>query len=479
MISHPVEAQTPGSELFAQKLGELRAKAASIEAELDSWTEVSERGETLEKFNTRIRAIRKALDQAIDPLTLVLARDHGPRILDLAADLELSILEIYRVWEFFRAKLAMRYVPWLGRYLLAADELAWRCYAPMIPYMEGPGREPPLVFLSSASSPFTMPRGSAYEAEDVPGEAISSADLAALLRSLPIPVVGVPWFQLRHLPDALVIAHEIGHDVEQDVGLGAGLDVAIRGAIADDARREAWLCWRGEVFADAFGVLTTGPAFVGALIDFVAGPPRFIATERPSRAAWGLYPTRALRVMLAVAVLREYGFPAEATGLEERWQSVYPRHASEGFVDDIPRVAHSMLATRLDALDESSLGELGLFTPAMHKRAVDSARDALGRTAPRADDAPTLIAAARIAYETGDARYEEHDVASRILRKIACTQQVGVRGSGTEAPPQSARDARDKRIGSALATAITSAHGLSPDFQPRQGETDVQAQEPD
>lgn len=459
--------------LSDQKIAELRAKVLSVVSELDKWTEVSQRGQCLEKFNTRIRAVRLALDQAVDPLTEVVGKGYGPEILEFADSLEMAILEVHRVWEFFRSKLAMRFVPWLSNYLLVADELAWGCYEPMLPFISSGGREPPLVFLSSASSPFTLPRGSAYQVEDLPDESISSTQLAEMLQALPVPVVGVPWFQLRHVPEALVIAHEVGHDIEHDVGLGGELDCSIASAINDETRRPAWLSWRGEIFADAFGVLTMGPAFVSTLIDFVAGAPRFIATERPIPEEWGRYPTTTLRVMLALAVLREYGFDAEASCLAARWQDVYQNHGATEFEADVGIVASALIATPFDSLNRSSLAALNLFTDAMQARAVASARDALGREQPRADDVRTLIAAARLAYDSGDSRYLEHDVPSRILRKVQTSQELGVRGSGRTGPSEGARDARDQEAGTSLAAAIAAAHKLSPDFQPADGGTHV------
>lgn len=465
--------------LAEQKLGELRAKVGGIGQELDWWTGESVRGEYLEKFNTRIRAVRVVLDEVADPLEARVNAVHGQRILELAPGLELSILEIHRVWEFFRAKLALRYVPWLAPYLLAADELAWRCYQPAIDHMDGVGREPPLVFLNGASSPFTMPRGTAYRAEEVPGEAISSEMLEQLLESLPIPVIGVPWFALQHLPDALVIAHEVGHDVEHDTGLADELDHAIRSAVEDPRRVQAWLSWRSEMFADAFGVLSTGPAFAGALMDFIARGPRFIATERRGEQGWGRYPTASLRVTLVLDFLRECEFTGDAEELERRWAGTYDQGAGADFADDVPAIAHALIATRYRGLGGRSLKDIQPFDQAMHELADKTARDALARRSLQAADARALIAAARLAYDRDGPGYVGSDVPARILRRVGAAQEVGVRGRGDAGPPRASRDARDQQSGRALATAIAQAHGLTTEFEPEEGDADVQAPQPD
>src|SRR6185312_7371364 len=88
-------------------------------------------------------------------------------------------------------------------------------------------KEPPLVFFNGGSSPFTMPRNYAFQAEAVAGESIESEQVTAILRALPIPVIGVPWFQIQHLPEMLVVAHEVGHDVESDFKLTDDLLTAV------------------------------------------------------------------------------------------------------------------------------------------------------------------------------------------------------------------------------------------------------------
>jgi hypothetical protein len=45
-------------------------------------------------------------------------------------------------------------------------------------------------------------------------------------------------------------AREVGHHVEEDLGLSQQLRDAIAAAIEDAQHRAAWLAWTGEVFAD-------------------------------------------------------------------------------------------------------------------------------------------------------------------------------------------------------------------------------------
>ena len=130
------------------------------------------------------------------------------------------------------------------------------------------------------AAPFAIPRGSSYAHQLSPG-VMNSAQLAEAVRCLPIPVVAVPWFQLRHLPDALVLAHEVGHHVEDDFGLTPTLRGLAGAALAKapGEHRQRWDGWLGEVFADVYGALCAGLAFGQALADFAAtGPEDAVAT---------------------------------------------------------------------------------------------------------------------------------------------------------------------------------------------------------
>ena len=90
-----------------------------------------------------------------------------------------------------------------------------------------------------------------------------------------------------HLPMAVVVAHEVGHAVEHDFWLEAALTAAFAALAVPDERKVAWSAWREELFADAYGVLCCGPAYVQALMDFLLGAPAAIQ-RRPSMSASGL-----------------------------------------------------------------------------------------------------------------------------------------------------------------------------------------------
>jgi hypothetical protein len=233
-----------------------------------------------------------------------------------------------------------------------ADELAWACYAPVLNLHAQARRQPPLVFLNGGLSPFSLSRDRAFIAESVAGEPLSAATFGAILQKLPIPMIGVPWHQITHLPDLPVVAHETGHAVESDFSLNCAVRANIESALgANNPHLPHWQAWSHEVFADLWGCLTLGPAYVSCLVDYLATDPGEIAREVPNDA--DSYPPTHLRVLVCLDALRCLEFAEDAEKMRELWMSAYPTAMAPAFDDDPARVAHAILATPLTG---SSLG---------------------------------------------------------------------------------------------------------------------------
>ncbi len=279
---------------------------------------------------------------------------------------------------------------------------------------------------------------------------------------MPIPLVGVPWFQVRHLPDAPLIGHEIGHEVEEDLQLTAQLrmvlECALRADGVDPSHLEAWRSWLGEVFADVYGTLAMGPSFVSALVDFLAADGRRVAGEWRGASAWGSYPTRALRVRLAVAALHHCGFPGHAGELQARWTAAYPAHQMQAFECEVQTVVRSLIDGPYPQLGGRPLTDLVSFSGAQQAQAELSAREVLGGRKPPSDDVCCLAAAARLAYDIDPDRYLDRQAAERVLRKVQAVQTIGTRAGHGAAPAESLRDARDAAAGRRLQEFIARAH---------------------
>ena len=362
--------------LADRKLQELTNKLTSLRTELDYWMEISELSKPFEKHCSQIRRIRRILlpcQEGVERRLATIAASPEA-LLAGCQDIERMALEIQRIWEYFRNRLVQRDQLFFRLYLQAADALAWECYEAMrtrsVNLSDEEKKEPPLVFMNGSISPFALPRNWAFFGEFVPYEQVSTRIVLETMRSLPVPTLGLPWSQAGHLPDILCLAHEVGHLVSFDFLPTDRIlqRIAVSGVPANHLH--AWSSWAEEVFADIYGTLASGPAFVSTLMDFLVSSPEIIRneTQPTAKAAWSTYPTSALRVLLCLHLLEciEQQFPHQKIeegkivshryetpegdqmrpclpDLRAQWTELYPEHAMRTFEADIPLIVTALL----------------------------------------------------------------------------------------------------------------------------------------
>jgi hypothetical protein len=204
--------------------------------------------------------------------------------------------------------------------------------------------------------------------------------------------------------------------------------------VRDAGRSQVWSRhWRSEVFADLYGVLATGPAFVRTLADVLRGSP-YIATEAQPDALghWSAYPTRTLRLRLACEVLRslpdEAGaagtFAAEADAIDAEWEAAHPLHAMAAFDGDVKLVVQAMLCRPMQAFAASPGGAARPiasalnFTRKMHKAAEADAAQVHERENPKAEDVRTLFASVALAFMKDPERYRSVGAHERFRARL-------------------------------------------------------------
>lgn len=425
--------------IVARKEVALAQKLDSLDAEFLDWLDVTKDGAELEKHHTQVLALtghlsglrdqtRTMLDQAIEDKT----------VLDDSSNVESLVLGLRRIWEFFRAKLAQRHDPKLRCFLQAADELAWSCYKPMLDLCGTERREPPLVFLNGGLSPYALSRDQAFTAEAVPGEALAGKTYDPILQKLPIPVIGVPWHQVAHLPDLPVVAHETGHAVEHDFGLHDLVVANLTSKLGNGAPRvDAWKAWSREVFADLWGCLTLGPAYVRSLVDFLASSPAVV--ENQVATPQSKYPTAYLRIMLCADALDRMGFTGEGQTLASEWKGVYTKHAMPEIDQaEIRAVVDAMLGTKLGGgkLDKPllELGEPLVFATTDWTYAGKGADEQDAGTTPEntLTTIRTWTAATRILYDKSPTRYAEEKHGRALLKYSRTLIDPGTRAGEDE-----------------------------------------------
>jgi hypothetical protein len=364
----------PFVEIANRKKLELEQKMHALEAEFQIWYEKSEKTDgKFAKHHTQIRAIRAMLEprhnEIRNELNTYSPQNNTNEFLGTCANNEKLILSEHRIWNYFRNKFIQRNEDTFDTYLKAADEFAWECYRPIQETVypdpaTASRKEPPLVFFNGGASPFSVSRDRSFEPEAVVGGGITLDP--ETVGKLPIPVIGIPWHQVNHLPEILVIGHEVGHIIQNDFNLTGELENCLTEALKNqpEERAAAWKSWLGEIFADLYGCLAAGPAFAGTLIDFLINDTKAIYREMRKAPDWGKYPTIYLRVQLVLHAL-ELLYPlANLNNYKEIWKNYQSQMPAE-FLEDIKIVVPALLDAKFQNLRGKSVKEIFQFSKTM------------------------------------------------------------------------------------------------------------------
>lgn len=447
-------------KIAERKLVELRDKLAGISDEFDRWLADAGERRPLRKHHSQITRLTQQLRGLVDRVGIDVENAHhdGGGVLDDSRELQMRLLEVHRIWDFYRSKLNLRYVEWFRPYLGALDEFAWACSALADAHGRRPGgattvKTAPLVFLSGEFSPFLHARQSPFDVEEV-ADAPDSLGFLQIISTLPVPVIGLPWYQLTHLADAVLVAHEIGHDVERDLAMTGTIGEHVRavGHELPAQRRGGWFAWLPEVFADVYAVLAAGPAFVAALVDLLASDP-----AEPVGPPWRSHPPAPVRLAVATAVLESSGFTADAGLLRAAWAEAGPGDGPEAapFAADVPHVVEALLTRQFPQLGDQTLPTVVTFSAAQQKAASAAAGAVIDGQLPATDDIRCLVAAARIAFDRSPAAYRRTgngrpSPQQLILDRVAAV--IDDRPRGADRPQPDPAD--DRRAGAALLDLI-------------------------
>jgi hypothetical protein len=413
-----------------RKRAELAAKLRSVEDEHQHWLDLSAAGRPMEKHQSQVRAITDVLR----PVARLL-RDRVSAA-DVRAGwrtLEREVLDLHHVWGFFRDKWALRRLDEYRQYLVLADEFAWACYqAAQVPAVRAGTvalnavRQPPLVYLGPVDGPLTLARGDSAE-DELRSLPLQSRTACELVRQLPLPVVAVPWYQLLHLPEALIIGHEVGHLVVVDfLGLAAVeqvVDSRLAELGANDGERTDWQAWAEEAFADVYGVLCGGPAYAHTLADLIVSVG---AEQAPDDRS---YPPAALRLALTAGALAAAGCEEAARRVKDSWaaEGVPVTDAGTGTAEAVGaalvRGPYQAFGPKVTTLDQ-------VVTCTAQCALDEQPQQLLNRWKPKTREIRTLLAVTAEAFRTAPEKFAHPVVQANILERAALIQQPGTRYRG-------------------------------------------------
>jgi hypothetical protein len=415
---------------------------------------VGELGDVQTEANALAERVRGELENAPFAETLVqLARRAGALRQRLASGEAVapreaeSLLERFSVLlEIVSTMAAQRRDPELADLLGDADALAAACYAPIVEYCRRKD-----IRLTSDRTATAIGGDKLF---------LLSVDDPAGLAAIVLPEAwasDLGWWP--------ALAHEIGHDFYNSVtGLPRELMAALELPAQKDLPRvanrlttadldRAISAWHEELFADAFGTMMLGPAYVRTMSAIFASP------AQPARACtidfeggrYEEHPPGHVRVACGARLLRQMGYGKEGDDLEAAWRR---RHANPDrllvpstagawmAVDDEAVISRALnVGSLLYETGLSTLGGMPLrsiagldFGPREHARAHDVKSSLLAGVRPALRDPRLLIAGGVLAW------FERPDQSARVYRLT----REAVTGVGTKrrsVPGAATRDA--------------------------------------
>ncbi len=295
-----------------------RDDLGAFSARFDEWLGRRRKADPRRQYTSQLDAIERCIRRATAAIDAALVSVDAERpassVYDECRVLELRLLWLQRVWEFFRTKFDQRDDPVMGPLLRAADEVVWSAYRPVFDRCQALGvaarlGPAPLPFVEFEHSPAAFPSSLVPPGlkRDVDG-----AVLAEFLDTLPVPVVRLPpsctqapWW-LIHL------GHEVGHHLQYDLADGQvlvrGFQDLVRATVeeggANEDEADRWAGWSREIFADISSVALMGPLAVHATVEFEITSAPELTKPRP------LYPSPYVRAHFLAAIAERLKLPA-------------------------------------------------------------------------------------------------------------------------------------------------------------------------
>jgi hypothetical protein len=410
-----------------ESLDELQALAVEIDAWYAGWEDSYAVG----KHRTQLEILTRLTRRLIAIFTAEIDK------IDLTADAvtvyaecrqaDQRLLYVRRLWRWYADKFDQRSGAEddpMTRTLLAADEMIWSCWKTARQSLDADQEfdvPAPLAYLSPQLAASATRRSNFSAGLRPPGDKI----LQDHVEQLPIPVIGLPLMCQRRPWWLVVVAHEVGHQIQFEFP-----DLARR---TREALAEPWRGWHQELFADACAVLLAGPAVIWAITELATRP-----APAPDTISESRYPPPTVRLAV-IRALAERTFPErDAAG----FASSRPGDDADFTIllDGVPAVADALLG--LTSRGGRRLRELATATARAYETELigDWRDDLLGQDKPvpeRSLEAARFCVAGSVAawQSLASADLSEQELATRtaglagqVLGVLPKCAEPGTRG---------------------------------------------------
>lgn len=310
-----------------------------LRARVETWRERRAAADPNNAHQTVLRLVTSEVDGSLarlEPEYEAIAPLQRGEAYERCRRLDAVLAFVWQLWEWYRVRLDQRDTS-VRDLLFAADEVVHSCYTVAFPVKATRPAPEPLVYVEPTLTPdaqrwHVLPEG----VEPPAGQTdVAQQILADRIQGLGVPTIRIPALTRDEPWILALLAHEVGHHVQQ--GLGGEVWGGFATAVADDvaatlgdsaARR--WRGWGREIFADVFGVLAVGPWLTWAISEL-----EWRADANMGVASTG-YPPPPVRWSLMLSVLAEAGVPQAPPAVAEAVK------AAQTLPDDV------MLAVRAD-----------------------------------------------------------------------------------------------------------------------------------
>lgn len=340
---------------------ELERRAALLVQEVALWqVETGQDQGGMGIHQSQLRTVALLFEECEHHQATVLAAltgVQGAAFAQKRLELEQELTAMHGIMACFRYALAQREdVRYFRVSLDAADLIAADCYKLCMERAVQWGvihpdacRVPPLTYLNTLFSPAALTRGHKFGAFRMPLDGYR--DL-----KLPIGMISLPFHHTEALWTFCSIHHEVGHLVDQDLGLREPLRAALEAQMAGNLRVGQWSAWVPEMIADTFGVLLAGAGYLAMMAKLLLLPESQVVTLDPMDP----HPTPAVRVALLVDLLRRVAggaMDSESAMMEQHWQALgytLPSALSP-YIEECAEVAELLLEMPLAVLQGNGL----------------------------------------------------------------------------------------------------------------------------
>lgn len=288
------------------RVEESRQQVSRLRDDADRWFGRWKAADRVRAHTSQLKALQENIGEVLKKISDDLP-EPGPgadlgEIYDKCRENDKRTAHMLRLWRFFADKFDQRFDTRTAAALAAADEVSWSCFAAAAGQ---PGWTPaaPLAYFDARYAP------TAFAREETPVD-LRPADalLREHVRLLTIPVIALPPVCVDRPWWLVLLAHEIGHQLQHAIGGGliaAFAEAVERLAVDCGAGGDAWRGWSQELFADAFAVLAAGPWAAWAVAELERTTPGGMQVSADDR-----YPPPLVRASFMAGVASAAGWAA-------------------------------------------------------------------------------------------------------------------------------------------------------------------------